>query len=84
MFDPDIQFATQTDTSQLLAEIGIDPAVVCEVIADDRAMRCPDRTRCCAAGRPPSATPPCPSRMSCTTRRRPAEWSGGGLLEDEP
>ena len=43
MFDPDIQFATQTDTSQLLAEIGIDPAVVCEVIADDRAMRCPDR-----------------------------------------
>ena len=41
MFDPDIHIDIPTGT--LLAEIGIDPAAVCEVISHDRAMRCPDR-----------------------------------------
>ena len=41
MFDTDIQF--DSPTGNLLAEIGIDPAAVSEVIADDQAMRCPDR-----------------------------------------
>ncbi len=30
-------------SSDLLAELGIDPLTVREVIDDDRAMRCPDR-----------------------------------------
>ena len=42
MFDPYSETGIPS-TSELLAEIGIDPAVVREVIEDDRAMRCPDR-----------------------------------------
>lgn len=41
MFDPDIH--PDIPTGGLLAEIGLDPRAVGEVIADDRAMRCPDR-----------------------------------------
>ena len=41
MFDTDIHPDIPTD--ELLAEIGLDPRAVGEVIADDRAMRCPDR-----------------------------------------
>ena len=41
MFDPDIHL--DIPTVGLLAEIGIDPAAVGEVIADDRAIRCPER-----------------------------------------
>ena len=41
MFDPDIH--PDIPTGELLAEIGLDPRAVGEVIADDRAMRCPDR-----------------------------------------
>ena len=43
MFDPDIHL--DVPTGKLLAEIGIDPAAASEVIAEDRAIRCPDRDR---------------------------------------
>ena len=42
MFDPYSETGIPS-TSELLAEIGIDPAVIQEVIEDDRAVRCPDR-----------------------------------------
>lgn len=41
MFDPDTHF--DVPTGDLLAEIGIDPAAASEVIAEDRASRCPGR-----------------------------------------
>jgi len=41
MFDPDIHI--DVPTGNLLADIGIDPAAASEVIAEDRASRCPDR-----------------------------------------
>ncbi len=41
MFDPDTHF--DIPTGDLLAEIGIDPAAASEVIAEDRASRCPGR-----------------------------------------
>ena len=42
MFDPYSETGIPS-TSELLAEIGIDPHVVQQVIEDDRAIRCPDR-----------------------------------------
>ena len=41
MFDPDTHF--DVPTGDLLAEIGIDLGAASEVIAEDRASRCPDR-----------------------------------------
>ena len=41
MFDPDTHF--DVPTGDLLAEIGIDPAAASEVIAENRAARCPGR-----------------------------------------
>ena len=41
MFDPEIH--VDIPTGNLLAEIGIDPHSISEVIEHDRAMRCPDR-----------------------------------------
>ncbi len=41
MFRPDHSF--NLPTGDLLAELGIDPLTVREVIDDDRAIRCPDR-----------------------------------------
>ncbi len=41
MFDPDTHF--DVPTGDLLAEIGIDPAAASEVIAENRAFRCPGR-----------------------------------------
>ena len=43
MFDPDIHL--DVPTCKLLAETGVDPAAASEVIAEDRAIRCPDRDR---------------------------------------
>ena len=40
MFDRHPEIPT---VPELLAEIGIDPRAVREVMEDDRAMRCPDR-----------------------------------------
>ena len=42
MFDPYSE-SDIPSTCELLAEIGIDPHAVQQVIEDDRAMRCPDR-----------------------------------------
>ena len=42
MFHPDYSLDLPTGSS-LLAEIGIDPLTVREVIDDDRAIRCPER-----------------------------------------
>ena len=42
MFDPDYAFDAPTGDT-LLAEAGIDPAAVREVVEHNRAMRCPDR-----------------------------------------
>ena len=42
MFDPDFAFDVPTGSS-LLAEVGIRPEHVREVVEDDRAIRCPDR-----------------------------------------
>ena len=42
MFDPDIHLDVPTG-DLLLAEIGIDPTAASEVIAEDRAARCPGR-----------------------------------------
>jgi len=42
MFDFDHDTGTVTGR-RLLAEIGIDPRTVREVIEDDRAIRCPER-----------------------------------------
>ena len=42
MFDPDFAFDIPTGSS-LLAEVGIRPEHVREVVEDDRAIRCPDR-----------------------------------------
>ena len=41
MFDPDIHLDVLTVS--LLAEVGVDPAAASEVIAEDRAIRGPDR-----------------------------------------
>ena len=41
MFEPD--HSLDLPTSDLLAELGIDPTAVREVIEDDRAIRCPER-----------------------------------------
>ena len=41
-FDPGYDFEPPSG-SALLAEIGVDPHTVSEVIDDDRAIRCPDR-----------------------------------------
>ena len=49
MFDPDIH-PDLTGAGGLLAEFGIDHQAVREVIADDRAMRCPDRDTVLRAG----------------------------------
>ena len=46
MFHPDHSLGP--GSASLLAELGIDPAAVREVVEHDRAMRCPDR----AAGFP--------------------------------
>ncbi len=59
MFDPDIHLDLPT-AGELLAEIGIDPQAVREVIEDDRAMRCPDRdtvSRAAAPARPFGTVP---------------------------
>ena len=42
MFHPDFNLEAPSGTA-LLAEIGVDPVTVREVIEDDRAIRCPDR-----------------------------------------
>ena len=42
MFDPEFAFDVPTGSS-LLAEVGIRPEHVREVVEDDRAIRCPDR-----------------------------------------
>ena len=42
MLDRDIDLDIPTG-DELLAEIGLDPRSVRDVIEDDRAMRCPDR-----------------------------------------
>lgn len=39
MFEPDLPITGE----QALAELGIDPRAVHDVIEDDRARRCPDR-----------------------------------------
>ena len=41
MFDPDYDF--DIPAGGILAETGLDPRAVREVIEDDRARRCPDR-----------------------------------------
>ena len=43
MFCPDYHFEEAPTGNDLLAEIGLDPGAVQDVIDDDRAMRCPDR-----------------------------------------
>ena len=69
MFDPDIHPGIPI-ADELLAEIGIDPQAVREVVEDDRAMRCPDHdTVPRAAARPFGPVP----------AHRPAEWSGEEL-----
>ena len=68
MFDPDIPF----DAAGIIAEIGIDPRAVREVIEHDRAMRCPDRDRVLRAAAPPAFPGPVPAR-------RPAAWRGEEL-----
>ena len=84
MFDPDIQF--EIPTGGLLAEIGIDPAAVSEVIAHDRAMRCPDKDQvlpeCGSAfldvavpqDTGPRETAPA-EPFGLIPARQPAEWS---------
>ena len=42
MFHPDYSLDLPTGGS-LLAELGVHPNTVCEVIDDDRAIRCPER-----------------------------------------
>ena len=41
MFHPEIHL--DIPTGNLLAEVGLDPHSISEVIEHDRAMRCPDR-----------------------------------------
>ena len=43
MFDPYTDFVSVTPAGDLLAEMGIDPRTVREVIEDDRRVRCPER-----------------------------------------
>ena len=40
MFDPDIHLAIPT---AIIAETGLDPHAIREIIEHDRAMRCPDK-----------------------------------------
>ena len=42
MFHPDHDFGASSG-DDLLAELGIDPNAIREVIDDERAIRCPDR-----------------------------------------
>ena len=44
MFDPDIHLDPATGVGSVLAEAGIDCRIVSEVLADERAIRCPERT----------------------------------------
>ncbi len=43
MFPTDFDSEETLTGSDLLAEIGLDPGAVRDVIEDDRARRCPDR-----------------------------------------
>ena len=43
MFDPYTDFVSVTPACDLLAETGIDPRTVREVIEDNRRVRCPER-----------------------------------------
>ena len=42
MFPTDFDFDQAPTVSDVLAEIGLDPGAVRDVIDDDRARRCPD------------------------------------------
>ena len=74
MFNPDFQLDVPTG-GDLLAEIGLDPRAITEVVEDDRAMRCPDRGAVFPERRFADLFP--------AASRRAAPWSGGGLQEDE-
>ena len=80
MFDPDIHL--DVPTCNLLVEIGVDPAAASEVIAEDRAIRCPDRDRVVLdrdAALLDVATPldgaPCGATAIPGRSRRQADWS---------
>ena len=80
MFDPDIHL--DVPTCNLLAETGVDPAAASEVIAEDRAMRCPDRDRVLpdrGAAFLDVAIPldgaPCGAAVTLGPSRRQADWS---------
>ena len=65
MFDPDIHF--YAPDAGIIAEIGIDPRAVREVIEHDRVMRCPDRDQVLRTAATPAPFGPVPAR-------RPAAW----------
>ena len=68
MFDPDIHLDIPT---AIIAETGLDPHAVREVIEHDRAMRCPDK-KSVLRGAP--AQP-----FGRTPEMWPADWRGVGL-----
>ena len=70
MFDPDIHF--DAPDAGIIAEIGIDPRTVREVIEHDRAMRCPDRDQVLRAAAAPAF-------FGLVPARRPAAWRGEEL-----
>ena len=80
MFDPDIHLDVLTVS--LLAETGVDPAAASEVIAEDRAIRCPDRDRVLPdrgaafldVAMPPDGVP-CGASVIPSPSRRQADWS---------
>ncbi len=74
MFIPDFHLDAPTG-GDLVAELGLDPRSISEVIEDDRAMRCPDRGAVFPERRFADLFP--------AASRRAAPWSGGGLQEDE-
>ena len=76
--------------ADVLAETGIDPRAVSEVIADDRAMRCPDRDTVLRGGATAILDTAMPfedvPHEAATAEpfgphpsRRTVRWSGGGL-----
>ena len=67
MFHPEFDFGVPT-SGELLAEFGLDPQTVREVIEHDRAIRCPDRD---AVLPDPDTVGPFP-RTPC----RASAWSG--------
>ena len=88
MFRTDYDFEEALTGSDVLAEIGLDPRAIQDVIDDDRARRCPDRDTVLPPRRIADFTTEPPLErairemslaeiLSPSPSRRPSKWSEG-------